>query len=287
MRESEAVAVVVDPEMSSIPAAAATTAGTHSAPILTPYPNISCRDTLPDAMWIPVAVAAGLALLLLSQGSSSGGAARKRVPRPRNYDANLKDGTVVRFAQGQGSVWPVASVYAHLGEAPHRLTVPYITETGGAADGVSAPKGVNLARAFHASRDPDAPRFHAAIDVFAEEGDIIRAVDDGVVQGTATGYVGLGALVIDHPTLTIVYAEFLPDKSMKSGVAVKAGQRLGVATPSKSGPDAPKSTMLHFETWERGKPIGAFTAWSKTDPAPPGLLDPTAFLLRTAGREIV
>lgn len=178
-------------------------------------------------------------------------------------------------------MWPVKT------RSIHKLEVPYTSaESQRPYDGIHEGSNVNLARAFHASRSTDVkPRYHAAVDLIAFPGDEIVAVDDGIVQGPAGGYVGLGALVVEHAGITIVYAEMDVDASLKPGDKVHAGQKLGVTATSQSSATAPKSSMLHFETWEPGTQITQFQAWYVGAPAPTGLLDPTVFLLRTAGRE--
>ena len=215
-----------------------------------------------------------LALLTLvaiggkSQGASGTSSVPPSFPLPRSYG--------VPFARGRGKVWPVVT------GAPARLSVPYfplsspttlIDPFGGAPVG---------ARAFHASRE-SGKRWHAGVDLFASPGDAIVAMGDGVVVGPATGYVGLGALVVDHGSHVVLYGEMELAPGLKTGDVVKAGQRLGTARESLgTSPGAVRSTMLHLETWERDHAPKAFTPWYQGSSPPTGLLDPTLFLLSTA-----
>lgn len=215
---------------------------------------------------------AALALLTLvavgGKGRAASDGGQPSFPMPRSYG--------VPFARGRGKVWPVVT------GAPARLSVPYfpLSSPTTLIDPFGhAPVG---ARAFHASRE-SGKRWHAGVDLFAAPGDAIVAMGDGVVVGPATGYVGLGALVVDHGTHVVLYGEMELAPGLKPGDAVKAGQRLGTARESLgTSPGAVRSTMLHLETWERAHAPKAFTPWYQGSPPPSGLLDPTLFLLSTA-----
>lgn len=160
----------------------------------------------------------------------------------------------IPYAPGKGKFWPVASSNKNLDVK---------------------------ARSFHASREKE-KRFHAGIDLYADPGNAIIAMDDGIVLSFPTGYVGLDSIVIQHGNITVLYGEILRDKSIKIGDKVSAGQVIGTAAKSKGkSPDAVESTMLHLETWDVNHPPNKFNPWYQTNPAPAGLLDPTMYLIRT------
>ncbi len=164
----------------------------------------------------------------------------------------------VPLAPSTGRVWPVVG-----GER----AVPFTRPDGGVQG--------NAATRFHASRDG---RFHAAIDLPAAPGQSIVAMEPGVVVGQVPGFVRLGAVVVAHPQVVAVYAEIALDSLARSGLApgskVAAGQPIGVGALNDSG-----RSMLHLELWRPGFAPKGFVPWFTTNPPPPGLLDPTAYLL--------
>jgi murein DD-endopeptidase MepM/ murein hydrolase activator NlpD len=172
----------------------------------------------------------------------------------------------VPFATPTGKSWPVVT------SDPKRLCVAYVGVDGSivACDTADA----SAARFFMAYRGD---RVHAGIDLIAHEGDPILATEDGVIIGNIPGYVGLDAIVIDHPSLVIVYGEVatgsLSRAGLRPGDVVKAGQVIGYGGRSSSG------TMLHVETWQKGHAPAAFTPWPLGSAPPAGLLDPTLYFL--------
>lgn len=123
---------------------------------------------------------------------------------------------------------------------------------------------------FKASRTraDGSPRFHAGVDIAAQSGDEVVAIDDGEVVSMVSGYslgTGLEAVAIRHPGVDLIYAEI--DVGVKPGDLVKAGDVIGVVRKNSDG-----RTMLHLEAWETGTVPTAFTEWTPSY-EPPGLLD--------------
>jgi murein DD-endopeptidase MepM/ murein hydrolase activator NlpD len=114
-------------------------------------------------------------------------------------------------------------------------------------------------------------RYHAAVDVGAQDGDKVVAIDDGEVLKLVTGYqigAGLQAVAIRHPDADYIYAEI--QVTAVPGQRVKAGDVIGVVRQNDSGPG---HQMLHLEAWQTGMVPDAFKPWYVGQAAPPGLLD--------------
>jgi murein DD-endopeptidase MepM/ murein hydrolase activator NlpD len=187
----------------------------------------------------------------------------------KKYDVSATD---IPFAKATGVAWPVAS------DDPNVLAVAHRDRSGKIVEHVT--EGVSAQRYFRSPRDGGS-RFHAGIDLVARRGDPIRAMEDGIVLGSIPGYLGLDAVVVEHPSVVAVYAEIAPHSlalaGLKKGDAVFAGTPIGYGTTSSSG------TMLHLELWERGHAPPSFTVWKPGYP-PVGLLDPTIYLLALRDR---
>lgn len=176
----------------------------------------------------------------------------------------------IPFAKPTGTIWPVST------DDPHRTNVAHRTSGGTAVEEVK--EGASAFRHFGASREGGV-RYHAGVDLVAHSGDPILAMESGTVLGSIPGYVGLDAVVVDHPSVVAVYAEISPHSLSKAGLhpgdVVEAGTVIGYGATSSG-------TMLHLELWEKGHAPPSFTVWRPGHP-PAGLLDPTAYLLTLRG----
>jgi len=171
----------------------------------------------------------------------------------------------VPFAVGDGCPqWPLIS--------RRKPTVSYRT-SGGAAVG-------NWARRFGAHRGG---RFHAGIDLYANAGDPVVAMEDGRVVAMTTFFHGTWALFLcTNSGITLNYGEIgrnsWRDFGIQKGSIVKKGQPIARVGLASGG-----SHMLHFETYRgcvtRNRP------WYKSKGAPSTLLNPTKYLLRA--RDVV
>ena len=163
-------------------------------------------------------------------------------------------------------MWPLVS--------RRKKTVSYRT-TGGAAVG-------NWARRFGASRGG---RYHAGMDLYANPGDPIVAMEDGRVVAMKTFFNGTWALYLcTNSGITINYGEIEKnswrnlERPIQKGSLVKKGQMLGRVGLSAGG-----SHMLHLETY-RGCVTRNYP-WYTSRSAPSALLNPTKYLLRA--RDVV
>jgi hypothetical protein len=183
-------------------------------------------------------------------------------------------------SEPSNSTWPVLTSHRS------RLVVSYWTQSG--VRGYSG-------RAFATKRaDDDGQRKHAGVDLFANEGDIVVAPEDGRVLEILPFNAGTWAVyvrsILDDRVVNLGEVEKLSwrEFGVKPGQAVHVGQplaRIGVQTKG--------STMLHFETYgvdgiDDETVIAAIRAgelsWPADASAPKWLLDPTAYLLTAAKR---
>jgi murein DD-endopeptidase MepM/ murein hydrolase activator NlpD len=164
-----------------------------------------------------------------------------------------------------GASFPVRSTHRRRGEVAYRSEDGRRWGSGG--------------RRFGASRG-NGQRRHAGIDLYARRGDEVVACQDG----TITAFYGFccgqqktsWALVVDHGDLVINYGEVEPDSlsrlGLSRGASVRAGQVIAHIGRNPGG-----SSMLHFETYAPG--TAATLRWPAGSPPPPGLWDPTRYLL--------
>lgn len=131
-------------------------------------------------------------------------------------------------------------------------------------------------------------RFHAGVDLFADDGDVVQAMEDGRIIAILPFHHGSYAIYVLHDSGIIVnYGEVEKnswwDYGIESGVGtmqkVQAGQPL-----AKIGTMTKGSSMLHLETFTgdtEAKDIRqGEMRWVENEPAPENLLDPTRYLVR-------
>lgn len=160
--------------------------------------------------------------------------------------------------------------------APGALYWPVITARGDWNTISSQPDCVRL-RCFEAprpvSRLDNPQRHHAGVDLFANAGDAVIAVQDGTVIGfypflrAATGEMSY-ALLIAHDGYVANYGEVrensLTAHNLSIGTRVRAGQR--IATVSDTA-------QLHFETYASGTTRNY--SWNYHAERPAAVIDPT------------
>ena len=172
-----------------------------------------------------------------------------------------------------GSYWPIVTSHPRGREVNYR-----------AADGSYV--GAQAGRAFLASRSSGA-RYHVGIDLFANLGDPVVAIEDGRVisfYGFCCGErMTTNALLVEHSNVVVNYGEVAPDSLRRAGLAigssVTAGQVIGYVGRNPGG-----SSMIHFETYVPGTRRNSRFPVGSRRPAP--LLNPTSYLLwlQTHGR---
>jgi murein DD-endopeptidase MepM/ murein hydrolase activator NlpD len=134
------------------------------------------------------------------------------------------------------------------------------------------------------SRLDNPQRRHAGVDLFANAGDAVIAVEDGVIVGfypflrARTGEMSY-ALLIAHAGYVANYGEVrensLRARGLEIGSAVRGGQN--IATISDTA-------QLHFETYAAGTTRNSSWAYAQTRPA--SVIDPTPRLADLAVRGV-
>jgi murein DD-endopeptidase MepM/ murein hydrolase activator NlpD len=136
-------------------------------------------------------------------------------------------------------------------------------------------------RRFKASRG-DGARYHAGIDIFADDGDVVLSPESGVIvadQNFLGSIPGEDAMLIQGDSgTTILLGEIVAESmttqfGLKEGSRVKKGQPVAIVALTANG-----SHMLHFETYTQGADRNR--SWKQGQKPHPTLRDPTAYLLR-------
>lgn len=139
-------------------------------------------------------------------------------------------------------------------------------------------------------------KHHAGVDLYADEGDVVRAMEGGEVIAQLPFHHGTWAVYVRHDSGPIVnygevekgsWTEFGFPLQVLEGetqiVRVEAGDPL-----ARIGRQSGGGTMLHLETYEPQVTLSQIRArelqWSFGETAPPGLADPTFALLRAQQR---
>lgn len=157
-----------------------------------------------------------------------------------------------------------------------RVYWPVITARGDWNTISSQPDCVRL-RCFEAprpvSRLDNPQRHHAGVDLFANAGDAVIAVEDGTVIGfypflrAATGEMSY-AMLVAHDGYVANYGEVrensLTAHNLRIGAAVHGGER--IATVSDTA-------QLHFETYQAGTTRNY--SWGYHAERPAAVVDPT------------
>lgn len=124
---------------------------------------------------------------------------------------------------------------------------------------------------------------HEGIDLYAEEGDEVLAIEDGVVISIIpfTGEIANSpwwnntySIFVKHKNYILNYGELIPAEGLKSGDVIEAGQIIGnirtVLLKDKGRPMA----MLHLEMYTIDA-IEPLKEWPLNTDKPSVLLDPT------------
>lgn len=177
----------------------------------------------------------------------------------------------VLFARGiSRPLWPIAD-----STNARKWEVPYY-------DVNKQPHG-NVLRRFGAPRSGEkGPRHHAGIDLYANAGDTVRAMESGTIVATQTFLGGTHAILQATDTgLTILYGEVAPN-SWKD-FNVMPGSRVVRGSPiAKVGliqkPGGGSSHMLHLETYAQG--VTKNMQWFDGESPPAELRNPTLYALQ-------
>lgn len=127
---------------------------------------------------------------------------------------------------------------------------------------------------------------HEGVDLYANEGDAVYAMEDGVVTKIIpfTGEIANSpwwnntySILVKHHAFSLNYGELIPVENLKDGDIVKAGDIIGhirtVLLIDKGRPMA----MLHLEMYDKdtSEPI---TEWTLGSEKPKNLMNPTDML---------
>lgn len=146
------------------------------------------------------------------------------------------------------------------------------------------------AGAFGSVRKHD---IHAGVDLYCEEGSVVRAFEDGKVfsVGKFTGKE-VGSpwwnetyyISIDGPSGRIVYGGIDVPRTLRKGNKIKAGFKIGTVKkilkkkPKEKIPGH-KTSMLHIELIDSKSDVPFVECWNIGDPRPDYLKDPTVYLV--------
>lgn len=136
--------------------------------------------------------------------------------------------------------------------------------------------------------DDGGKQFHAGIDLPAEDGDVVQAMEDGEVLATLPFHHGSYAVYVKNDSGIIVnYGEVEKNSWWDFGIqsGVKTGQRVKAGQPiARIGVMEEGSSMLHLETFKGDTDIEDIRKgemqWEPDKPAPDKLLDPSRYLVR-------
>jgi murein DD-endopeptidase MepM/ murein hydrolase activator NlpD len=137
-------------------------------------------------------------------------------------------------------------------------------------------------------------RVHVGVDLFADDGDTVVAMEPGRVIATLPYYKGLGALYVRHDSGIIVnYGEIRMNSWKDFGIktGIETGQRVIAGQPlAKVGLSNDGSHMLHVETFSPETTVDEIRAgemrWVAGDPPPANVLDPTRYLVMARQAEL-
>lgn len=190
-------------------------------------------------------------------------------------DLEPKQRTVVPYLDGDNGIWPVDT------DETRKIQVSY-QDVRGKWHG-------KWGREFGASRKAKdgGKRTHVGIDLFADPGDVVLAMEDGEVLAALPFYKKTGALYVRSDSGHVVNYGELEHRSwrdygipngIETGHRVRAGQPIARVGLSSTG-----SHMLHLETFDDGVSLDAIRRgdmqWRKGDAPPEHVLDPTQYLL--------
>lgn len=135
---------------------------------------------------------------------------------------------------------------------------------------------------FGAPRTSGSSRWHVGIDIPARRGDLVVAMEDGVLvcKGNTCeqGWMGpdAKAVLVQHDSgLVVLYGALIPGSYKEFGLGlgsrVKRGDPIGRVGTYPAG-----TSMLHLETYAKGTVDNA--PWYQGKPPPPEVLNPTDYL---------
>lgn len=135
--------------------------------------------------------------------------------------------------------------------------------------------------------------FHEGVDLYAPEGTVVRAVEDGVVVRVAqfTGeavdmpwWEDTWAVMVEGQSGVVVYGEIVPCSDLIGPTPLRTevcvGDPIGAVKRVLKVDKGRPMSMLHLELRKHG--TTDWSGWYEETGRPDNLLDPTPHLLRTA-----
>jgi hypothetical protein len=137
---------------------------------------------------------------------------------------------------------------------------------------------------------------HTGTDLYCNEGQRVRAVEDGHVllvvdfTGEKAGspwWNPTQAVLVQHGRRVVLYGELQPLPEIKRGAYIERGQTIGHVLRVRKADRGKPTTMLHLELWESARSVLARYAganatvtvdWPLGAKQPKGLLDSTSRL---------
>jgi phosphopantothenoylcysteine decarboxylase len=184
---------------------------------------------------------------------------------------------------GMGAMAPIQQI-AQIVEASCRWHFPLVRCTGVPINHHPGAFG------FHRRKN-----HHTGVDLYCENGSIVRAVEPGTVVhvGIFTGpkvghpwWEETWGIMVEGPSGVVNYGEITPLDKIKVGYELNRGEDIGkvkrVLFEDKFRPDIPghSTSMLHLELYKHG--TRDFADWHDVSKNPQ-LIDPTKELLDAAG----
>ena len=134
---------------------------------------------------------------------------------------------------------------------------------------------------------------HEGVDIYVADGTPVTAVEDGMVVATEpfTGVLcrpaspwweDTWAIIVEGASGVVLYGEISIEPGLHPDVPVRRGQRLGTVTRVLRKDKGRPTSMLHLELHESGN--YDWSIWTKDQPRPGGLRDPTPALMVSATR---
>lgn len=145
-------------------------------------------------------------------------------------------------------------------------------------------------RHFGTTRKSDSGiiRHHVGVDLFADDGDTIKAIEDGEIIAILPYHHGSWAIYIKNDTGDIInYGEIEKNSWSQFGIkrGIGTGQRVSAGQPiAKIGVMSKGSSMLHLEMFRGDTPLDDIRQgklqWVEGESPNPDILDPTRYLVR-------
>lgn len=136
---------------------------------------------------------------------------------------------------------------------------------------------------------------HEGIDLYAEKGDEVFAIEDGVIikikqftgnEVQSPWWNDTWCVMVEGKSGVFNYGEIIPNKNLYEGMLLKEGDVVGnIETILKKDKGRPMN-MLHLELYTSGT-TNSILGWSLDQEKPENLLDPTFKLLELAKITII